>query len=283
MCIDLHTHSNVSDGTEPPAVVVRRAAEAGLTSVALTDHDSTAGWEEAAREASSLGIDFVPGTEVTCASEDGISVHLLSYLHDPEAPELRAEIDRSRAARLTRARRMVDRLGEDFPITWPDVEAQVNADATVGRPHSADALVAAGVCRDRTEAFATILTTGSKYYVPHYAPNPALAVSLVRRAGGVPVFAHPLASKRGRTVGLEVFEDMVDAGLAGVEVYHRDNGPEDRQWLLEFARTHGLIVTGSSDYHGAGKPNRLGENTTEPQALEAIRAQARSPRQMSEG
>ncbi|WP_129359979.1 MULTISPECIES: PHP domain-containing protein [Micrococcaceae] len=275
MCIDLHTHSNISDGTETPAQVVEQAARAGLTAVALTDHDSTVGWEPAAQAASRCGIEFVPGMEVSCASDDGVSVHLLSYLHDPQAPGLRSEIEKSRAARLTRAQKMVERLSEDFPINWQDVEDQVGKDATVGRPHIADALVAKGVCKDRSEAFGTILTTRTKYYVPHYAPNPALAVALVREAGGVPVFAHPLASSRGRVVGPEVFEEMVAAGLAGLEVYHRDNSEDDRKWLLDFARNHDLIVTGSSDYHGAGKPNRLGENTTTRQSLEEIQAQSR--------
>lgn len=275
MCIDLHTHSNVSDGTEPPSGVVEQAARAGLETVALTDHDSTDGWSQAERAAQRWGIDFVPGMEVSCSTDDGISVHLLSYLHDPQAPGLADEIASSRTARLARARTMVERLGEDFPIDWEAVQAHVSDGATVGRPHIADALVTAGVCRDRSEAFRTVLTSRTKYYVPHAAPDPARAVSLVRQAGGVPVFAHPLASSRGRVVGRETFEEMVDAGLAGIEVYHRDNGPADREWLLAFAREHDLVVTGSSDYHGDGKPNRLGENTTTKSALEAIRAQAR--------
>jgi predicted metal-dependent phosphoesterase TrpH len=142
--------------------------------------------------------------------------------------------------------------------------------ATLGRPHIADALVAAGVVEDRTEAFSTILTSRSRYYVQHYAPDPALAVELVRAAGGVPVFAHPVASARGRIVGEPVYREMIDAGLAGLEVYHRDNPEEGREFLRGLAKKHGLFVTGSSDYHGAGKPNLLGENVTSPEVLARI-------------
>ncbi len=274
MPFDLHTHSTMSDGTEPPAGVVRAAARAGLTGLALTDHDSTAGWAEAAAAATEQGLAFVPGMEVSCVSDTGISVHLLSYLHDPTAPGLLEEIERSRTSRLTRAQRMVERLGEDYPITWEMVMDHATTDATIGRPHIADALVTAGVIRDRSAAFTSILTPRSRYYVGHYAPDPVDAVRLVLEAGGVPVFAHPLASMRGRVIGMDLFRDMIDAGLAGVEVFHRDNPDEARRTLRLLAREHGLFITGSSDYHGAGKPNRIGENTTPDEVVARIEEQA---------
>lgn len=274
MPFDLHTHSTISDGTEPPAGVVRAAARAGLTGLALTDHDSTAGWAEAAAAATEQGLAFVPGMEVSCVSDTGISVHLLSYLHDPTAPGLLEEIERSRTSRLTRAQRMVERLGEDYPITWEMVMDHATTDATIGRPHIADALVTAGVIRDRSAAFTSILTPRSRYYVGHYAPDPVDAVRLVLEAGGVPVFAHPLASMRGRVIGMDLFRDMIDAGLAGVEVFHRDNPDEARRTLRLLAREHGLFITGSSDYHGAGKPNRIGENTTPDEVVARIEEQA---------
>lgn len=278
MRIDLHTHSTVSDGTESPTELMRAAAAAGLDAVALTDHDTTAGWAPAAEEADRLGLDLVPGMEVSCTDHRGISVHLLCYLQDPTAPGLLAEISRARQARLGRAQRMVELIGQDYPIDWEAVQEQVGEGATVGRPHIADALVAAGVARDRSEAFATVLSGNSRYYVPHYAPDAVQAVRLVREAGGVPVFAHPVARSRGRVVGEETFEAMAEAGLAGVEVHHRDNPEDGRRRLLDYAHRHDLLVTGSSDYHGAGKPNRLGENTTEPEVLAAIREQARGAR-----
>jgi predicted metal-dependent phosphoesterase TrpH len=268
--IDLHAHSNVSDGTETPAGVIVSAVSAGLDAVALTDHDSTDGWDQAAATAVEHGIAFVPGMEISCRTEQGISVHLLSYLHDPSHPGLLEEITKSKDARLTRAEHMVTLLSEDYPLTWDDVIHHVAPGATVGRPHIADALVAAGVVADRTEAFTSILTSHSRYFVQHYAPNPAVAVELVRAAGGVPVFAHPVASSRGRIVGERTYREMIDAGLLGVEVDHRDNPEDGRRFLRELASRHGLLMTGSSDYHGAGKPNLLGENTTPADVLARI-------------
>lgn len=270
MRIDLHAHSNISDGTQPPAVLMAAAKDAGLDVIALTDHDSTAGWHEAAAAAREVGIALVPGMEVSCRTSEGITVHLLSYLHDPFNPDLLEEIGKSKDARLSRAERMVERLAEDYPLNWDDVTQHVAPGATVGRPHIADALVAAGVVADRTEAFAGILTSHSRYFLTHYAPDPVLAVQLVRAAGGVPVFAHPVASSRGRVVGERTYNEMIDAGLLGLEVDHRDNSEEGRAWLRKLAAAKGLLVTGSSDYHGAGKPNLLGENLTAPEVLARI-------------
>ena len=274
MRIDLHTHSTVSDGTQPPAEVVASAVDAGLDVVALTDHDSAGGWAEAAEAARHLGIALVPGAEISCQWR-GVSVHLLSYLHDPVHPGLLAEVTRARSSRERRAVRMVELINADYPLEWDDVATLAARGATLGRPHIADALVARGHVATRDEAFASILVPGSRYYVPHYAPDPMAAITLVRAAGGVPVFAHPKASRRGYTVGDQVIEAMVDAGLAGLEVDHRDHSEAARRRLREIAASHDLIVTGSSDYHGDGKPNLLGENTTEPEMLERIEAEAR--------
>ena len=270
MRIDLHAHSNVSDGTQAPGAVMASAAEAGLDVVALTDHDSTDGWAEAASAARSNGVALVPGMEISCRTTEGISVHLLCYLHDPAHPGLLEEITKAKDARFTRAERMVSLLAEDYPLSWDDVIHHVAPGATLGRPHIADALVAAGVVADRTEAFESILTSRSRYFVQHYAPDPAFAVELVRAAGGVPVFAHPVASARGRIVGERTYREMIDAGLAGLEIYHRDNPEEGRAFLRKLADRHGLLVTGSSDYHGAGKPNLLGENLTSPEVFARI-------------
>ena len=158
------------------------------------------------------------------------------------------------------------------PVTEADlaVLAQTVEGTTIGRPHIADALVAAGLSPDRSAAFATILATDTPYYVPHYAPDAVAAVRGIRAAGGVPVFAHPGADGRGRVVSDAVIEEMTAAGLAGLEVFHRDHDERQRARLEDLARTLGLFVTGSSDYHGAGKPNRLGENTTARTVLEQI-------------
>jgi 3',5'-nucleoside bisphosphate phosphatase len=267
--IDLHTHSTASDGTDEPGEVVEGAAAAGLDVLALPDHDTTAGWAQATDAALRTGVALVRGAEISARS-GGISVHVLSYLHDPAHAALLDELERTRDARTDRARRMVELLGEDYPITWEDVLAQTAEGTTIGRPHIADALVAAGHVTDRSAAFATILAPGTPYYVPHHAPGAATAVRGVRAAGGVPVFAHPGADRRGRVVADAVIEEMAAAGLAGLEVHHRDHDEHQRARLDDMARTLGLFVTGSSDYHGAGKPNRLGENTTAPTVLEQI-------------
>ena len=274
VAIDLHTHSAASDGTEAPAVVVRRAAEAGLTTVALTDHDTTLGWAEASDAARLLGIRLVPGIEVSC-SRRGKSIHLLAYLPDPDHPELAAELARARVSRATRLDRMVALMAADgIPVTLESVRAEVEEGATAGRPHIADALVTAGVIEHRDEAFARWLGNDSRYYVSHYAPDPVRAVGLVRAAGGVPVIAHPWSGTRGRVVGDALVEELADAGLAGLEVNHRDHDEDAVRHLSALAGSLGLLVTGSSDYHGEGKLNRLGEHTTDPAVLEAIEAMA---------
>ena len=274
--IDLHAHSSASDGTQTPEVVVAEAARAGLSVVALTDHDTYAGWPAAVAAALELGVGLVRGVEVSC-SHKGISVHLLGYLVDPDDPGLQAELDRARASRETRIDRMVERMSADgIPITLEQVRAQARDGATMGRPHIADALVASGYVRDRGEAFADVLRTGSPYYVSHYAPDPVRAVDLVRAAGGVPVMAHPFAAARGRVVGDEVVRDMARAGLAGLEVFHRDHTEQQQAHATDLAGRLGLFVTGSSDYHGTGKENRLGEYTTDPEVLAEIERQASS-------
>ncbi|WP_033209270.1 PHP domain-containing protein [Gryllotalpicola ginsengisoli] len=267
--IDLHTHSSVSDGTQTPAELMRAAADAGLGTVALTDHDSTAGWQEARAAASDLGIDLVPGMELS-TRYGWKSVHMLAYLFDPADPALTAETERIRDARRTRAEAMVARLAEDYELTWEDVLAHTTPGASVGRPHIADALVTRGHVTSRSDAFATLLHPRGGYFEPLYAPSPLEGVKLIRAAGGVPVLAHPATRGRDNVLDPAYLKALVGAGLAGLEVEHRENTDDGKQYLLEFAAAHGLIVTGSSDYHGAGKPNRLGENTTTPEALERI-------------
>jgi predicted metal-dependent phosphoesterase TrpH len=271
--IDLHAHSLASDGTDAPAGVMAAAAAAELDVVALTDHDTVAGWDEAGDAARRLGVRLVPGVEISCVS-GWISVHMLAYLPDPAHPGLVAEFGRTRSDRVRRARRMVGLIAVDYPLSWDDVLDQVEDGATVGRPHIADALVAQGHVADRNEAFARILATGSPYHVGHYAPQAVDVVAMVRDAGGVPVMAHPRAGRRGRVVSDDVIADLAAAGLAGLEVDHPDHLPAERVHLRALAADLGLLVTGSSDYHGQGKDNLLGENLTAPEVLEAIEDQA---------
>lgn len=274
MRIDLHAHSSVSDGTEPPEVVVAGARAARLDVLALTDHDSTAGWPAAEAAAAAAGITFVPGAELSCRHA-GVSLHLLAYWFDPAEPALAAELARLRADRLGRTRAIVDRLAADgWPVTWPAVLARAGGAASVGRPHVADALVDAGAVADRDEAFARLLHSGSPYYVAQRALDPLRAVELVRDAGGVTVFAHPRAARRGRVVGDDVVAALAAAGLAGLEADHPDHTPADVAHLRGLAGDLGLLVTGSSDYHGAGQRAALGARRTEPEAFAALRAAA---------
>jgi predicted metal-dependent phosphoesterase TrpH len=275
--IDLHTHSYASDGTDAPGDVVREAAEAGLDVVALTDHDTTRGWPDAVDAAQEVGVALVRGIEVSCSTDQGISVHLLGYLQDPEDAALVRETEAARSSREERARRLVERVSKDYPLAWEDVLAQLGPDATVGRPHIADALVARGHVTDRAAAFASLLASRSPYYVPYEAPDAIAMISAIRAAGGVPVLAHPFAAARGRIVPVHVIEEMTEAGLAGLEVEHRDHTPDRRRHLRSLAARLDLLVTGSSDFHGAGKPNALGENLTDPEVFEQIEADGRLP------
>lgn len=258
---DLHLHSNQSDGTEAPAEVVRQAHAHGVRTVALTDHDRTTGWDEAGDAAAALGMTFIPGMELS-AKHEWRSVHVLAYLFDPASPALRAETDRIRDDRVGRAERIVRSIGRDYDLHWDDVLEQTTEDATVGRPHIADALVARGIVRDRTEAFDGILHPREGYYEPHYAPDPLTAVRLITDAGGVAIIAHPATSGRDRMMPIPYIERLIEAGLGGFEIDHRENTESGKRMLRELASAHDLIVTGSSDYHGTGKPNRPGENTT---------------------
>jgi predicted metal-dependent phosphoesterase TrpH len=267
--IDLHAHSSVSDGTETPAELVAAGVAAGLGVLAITDHDSTAGWVPAFEAAEGTGLTVLPGMELS-TQLDGASVHLLAYLIDPAHPDLLAETEKIRAERLHRAEAMVQRIAVDYALDWEDVLAHATPGATIGRPHIADALVSRGHVPDRSAAFQSILHWRGGYYRPHQAPKPIHGVELIVAAGGVPVLAHPGGRGPDRLFDDRRVRQMVDAGLAGVEVGHRDNPPAAREKWTEIARRYDLIVTGSSDYHGTGKPNVLAENTTTPEAYARI-------------
>jgi predicted metal-dependent phosphoesterase TrpH len=262
--IDLHAHSSVSDGTETPAELIAAGVAAGLAVLAITDHDSTAGWVPAFEAAEGTGLTVLPGMELS-TQLTGASVHLLGYLIDPAHPRLLAETEKIRAERMHRAEAMVQRIAVDYALDWDDVLAQTTPGATIGRPHIADALVARGHVTDRSAAFRSILHWQGGYYRPHEAPKPLEGVELIVAAGGVPVLAHPGGRGPDRLFDDKRIRAMVDAGLAGVEVGHRDNPPAAREKWAAVAQKYDLIVTGSSDYHGRGKPNQLAENTTTPE------------------
>ncbi|MHA6796528.1 PHP domain-containing protein [Pseudonocardia bannensis] len=276
--IDLHTHSTASDGTDTPEELVATAATAGVDVVALTDHDTTGGWDRAAAVLPA-GMRLVRGAEFSCVSDDGrggrVSVHLLGYLFDPAHEAVVAEQRRLRAERVERLHRMTALMAADgHPVDAETVFALLPEGASAGRPHLARALMAAGVVESVNEAFAKLLYTGSPYYVPKSDTPVQRAVEMVREAGGVAVFAHPLARRRGRVVEPSVIADLAAVGLAGVEVDHPDHAPEDRELLRGLAGELGLVTTGSSDYHGTNKTTPIAAETTDPDAFEELMGKA---------
>lgn len=269
--IDLHTHSSVSDGTETPSQLIRAGLAAGLGAIAITDHDSTAGWHEAFAAASGTDLVVIPGMELS-TNYGPASVHMLAYLFDPLNPQIVAETARIRDGRLRRAERIVERIAADYDLTWDDVLAESSDGTTLGRPHIADALVRKGFVPNRSAAFESILHWQGGYYEKYYAPTPLEGVRMIVAAGGVPVLAHPATYGKYRAMSDAVIAELTDEGLFGVELDHRDNTEEGKVRLRELATRLGLEVTGASDYHGLGKPNRLAENTTAPEVLEKLLA-----------
>jgi predicted metal-dependent phosphoesterase TrpH len=271
--IDLHSHSTASDGTDPPAEVMHRARAAGLDVIALTDHDTLAGHDEA-REALPDGLTLVGGMEMSCSLGDR-SVHMLAFLTDPADQDLAAELQAITTDRLRRGRAMVDRLRDlGAEVGWEQVTA-IAAGGVVGRPHIARAMVAAGIIERPEQAFtAEWLGEGGRAYVTRYAPDPARAIALIRAAGGVAVLAHPGTQSRDAWIPDEVIAGLAEAGLAGVEVAHPDHNPAERNRLAGLAHDLGLIRSGGSDDHGSLSGHRLGSETTEPAEFERLLAQA---------
>ncbi|NBM16828.1 PHP domain-containing protein [Streptomyces sp. GC420] len=273
MRIDLHTHSTASDGTDTPAELVRNAAARGLDVVALTDHDTTRGHAEAIA-ALPDGLTLVTGAELSCRL-DGVPLHMLAYLFDPEEPDLLSERELVRDDRVPRAKAMVGKLRElGVPVTWEQV-ARIAGGGSVGRPHIATAMMEAGVVGSVDEAFASgWLSDGGRAFVAKHESDPFEAIRLVKAAGGVTVFAHPAAVKRGRTVPESAIAELAAAGLDGIEVDHMDHDEATRARLRGLAGELGLLATGSSDYHGSRKTCSLGEFTTDPEVYGEITRRA---------
>ncbi|HEU4567494.1 MAG TPA: PHP domain-containing protein [Marmoricola sp.] len=277
MRIDLHTHSSRSDGTEAPRALVFAARDAGLDVVAITDHDTTAGWDEAAAAAEEVGLELVRGMELS-TRHAGRSVHLLAYLTDPADADLLAETERVVAGRRDRVPALVEKLvAAGIELTAADIEEATPPGAVTGRPHVADALVARGVVASRDEAFATVLGPNGPGFVRRYATPLTEAIGLVARAGGVSVIAHPWARSSREVLDAATIAELRDLGLGGLEVDHQDHDERVRARLRELADELDLVATGSSDWHGAGKAGHdLGCNTTEPEQYHRLLAAARA-------
>ncbi|WP_327177838.1 PHP domain-containing protein [Streptomyces sp. NBC_01335] len=273
MRIDLHTHSTASDGTDTPAQLVANAAAAGLDVVALTDHDTVRGHAEALA-ALPEGLTLVTGAELSCRL-DGVSLHMLAYLFDPEEPAFARERELVRDDRVPRAQAMVGKLQAlGVPVTWDQV-ARIAGDGSVGRPHVAAALVELGVVPTVSDAFTPEwLADGGRAHAGKHELDPFEAVRLVKAAGGVTVFAHPAAVKRGAVVPESAIARLAAAGLDGIEVDHMDHDAATRARLRGLAAEVGLLTTGSSDYHGSRKTVALGEYTTDPEIYGEITRRA---------
>ena len=279
--IDLHTHTSYSDGTDTPSQLINKALAAGISVIGLTDHDSISGWQEASN-ALRAGISLVPGAEISCQTPDGISVHILGLLFDSNNSELMNTLEKTRENRHGRMEKIIARINEaGIDITMNDVLEQLSDGATLGRPHLADALVKKGIVASRDEAFTQMLHNNSKYYVSHYSPTPEAAIKLIKDAGGVSVIAHPMASHRGRTISLDTFGSIIQAGLDGIEVDHRDHSPDEKLQLIKLANDSNLVMTGASDYHGNGKLNTLGEYTTSLEQWEKLESRSNARRVIS--
>jgi predicted metal-dependent phosphoesterase TrpH len=272
--IDLHTHTTCSDGTDTPRELVNKAIVQGIEVLGITDHDTTSGWQEATQTLRG-SLQLALGAEISCLTNDGISVHMLGMLFDPNHQEMQTALEETRDGRLPRMRKMIEKMrAEGMDISIQDVENAMPVGATMGRPHLADALVSKKIVKSRDEAFDDLLHNDSRFYVSHAAPTPTEAVALIRRAGGVAVIAHPFASHRGQILKADDFADLVAAGLNGIEVDHRDQNPEERAMLRVIAHELDLVITGSSDYHGTGKMNSLAENHTNREQWQRLEAQA---------
>jgi predicted metal-dependent phosphoesterase TrpH len=272
MRIDLHTHSAVSDGTDTPAELVEKARAVGLDVVALTDHDTFDGLDEAAAAGEQVGIQVVRGMELSC-SRHGSSVHVLAYGADPASTGLAAEMALVRDGRLGRLAGVLAKLAAlGVPVSEAEVMAQVGTSPSIGRPHIADALIEAGHVRDRQEAFDRFLADGGPAHVKRYTIEVERGIDLVHEAGGVAVIAHPWGRGRERLLPASAIQALArDHGLDGIEVDHQDHDADIRRRLHTLADSLGLLATGSSDYHGTGKLDHdLGCNTTDPEVFDEI-------------
>jgi len=253
-------------------MLLKEARSLRLHGVAIADHDTTSGWQDALDASRQIGLPLLRGTEITAVDEN-VSVHMLAFQYDPLNADISEMFASTRDARLRRTKRMVELMAQDFPITWDDVLAQVHEGkrTTIGRPHIADALVAACVYETRSDAFSDAVSATSKYYIPTPSPTTHDVVAAVKGAGGVVVIAHAGDPRRNRTLLTDrQIESLITEGLDGLEVWHRGNPPEQRERLLAIARRHDLLVTGGSDWHGKGKPNALGENLTDDETVQEI-------------
>ena len=273
MLIDLHSHTTISDGLDSPQVIIDKAKATGIKVLAITDHDSTSGWQTLKNSSSGGDLTIVPGAEISCRTAEGISVHILGYLFDPTDTSLNEFMAKTQEDRIPRIKKIILRLNEGgIAITFEDVLRHAKSAATVGRPHLADALIESNVVASRAEAFDTYLHNDSPFYVGYNAPTPLQAITAIKEAGGVSVLAHGLAGSRGETLPVQDIHLLIEKGLDGLEVDHRDHTSDARDELRKISQDFGIFATGSSDYHGNVGAQKLAMEVTAPEVWEGILA-----------
>jgi 3',5'-nucleoside bisphosphate phosphatase len=253
--IDLHMHSTCSDGTYSPSELVQRAKAAGLTRMALTDHDTVAGLSEARAEAERQGIAFLGGLEISAELQPG-TMHILGYGFDEGSSDLRGRLEHVQEARRERNPKIVERLvGLGFDLTMEEVAGKAGG-TVVGRPHFAQVMVEKGYAQNTQEVFDKYLAKGKPAYLDKERLSPEESVAAIRAAGGVAVLAHPLQLKAKDESELEsIIERLASAGLQGMECYYRNHTEEDTRKFLALAKRYGLVATGGSDFHGTNRPH----------------------------
>ena len=251
--IDLHLHTTASDGTASPAQTVQTARELGLTAIAVTDHDTVSGVGEALAHGAALGVEVVPGVEVSSDYRDN-NIHVLGYFIDPASPALRAVADWVRVERAERNEKVVTMLAADgFAISMEELEAAYPG-ALLGRPHIAEFLMRRGYVESVTDGFDRYLEVGRKYYLPTRRIPLSRAVTAIRDAGGLASLAHPLQYRYPLPEVEELIDRAVHLGVDAMECYYSGYMPEETRWLLTQAERRGLGVSGGSDWHGTRKP-----------------------------
>ena len=254
--IDLHVHTTASDGTCTPAEVVSLAKEKGLAAVAITDHDGIGGYREAAAAGERLGVEVVPGIEISTkfiTPEYGYAVHILGYYIDVDSPELTPVLEWVVKDRDERNRRMVGLMRADgLPITYGYMHERFGD--VVGRPHFAEYLVEQGIAASVQDAFDRYLEKGCRYWLPRHFLSIERSIEIIKLAGGVPVLAHPFQYKRGDAGLRELISRCMSAGLKGIECRYSGYTEEMSGYLEALADEYGLIKTGGSDFHGSNKP-----------------------------
>ncbi len=250
--VDLHTHSNASDGTDSPSGLVAKAAAAGLAAVALTDHDTVSGLDEAVEAGRRHPLEAIRGCEIAVATPHG-EAHILGLWLPPDLPVLAPALEKLRRSREGRNRLVVEKLAASgLPVTYEEVKA-LSGGESVGRLHIARLLVQKGVAKSTQEAFATLLGDGKPMHVPRALPTPAQGLSWLRAEGATTVFAHPMLLGAPPEWLEDFTADLARQGLDALEAYHSDHTPEAVRRCVDLAARHALALSGGSDYHGEAR------------------------------